>query len=272
MDKYLELLGYDETQLAYFLSKDFETGGRDPETPHAVAKTLSLSLKQIEERQPLAFELLLLMSLLDRQNIPLLILQGYCFGVRESAETLTEIQLIEGIGILKAFSFISETTDENYDMHRLVQVITRGWLMAQGSMARFASHASSALVAVFIHHRRFVADASNHGDELCRYRRFFSHSRAVIEISELPTEEYPPITANLKYWENIHQLFAEMSRGISIVRRDFPPGICLDSNSTKALASLLKHFYTVGLVLGGIDRFSTLHSKKLEIDVDYHAM
>ena len=199
VDKYLELLGNDEAQLSYFLNKDFETSGRDSETPRAVAKALSLSLQQIENRRPIAFELLSLMSMLDRQDIPQLVLRSYYVQRRELTGDLTEIQLVEGIGVLKAFFFVSETTNGSYDMHRLVQIVTRDWLEARGGKARFACEALNVMIHILPEGRYTLQSDLNPGGLPFGYQTLLSHCRAVLKASEVSSEQHSLVRAELEH-------------------------------------------------------------------------
>ncbi|KAI9148687.1 Enniatin synthetase [Paramyrothecium foliicola] len=136
VSQYLDLLGENDQNTVQLLSKEFETVGRDSETPRAVAQTWILSFQKIEQQHALASELLSFMSLLDRQGIPAEFLSHYV-EQRESEESLGDIELTEALGALKAFSFITEDKNGSYDMHRLVQLVTRKWLTSSGTVDRF---------------------------------------------------------------------------------------------------------------------------------------
>ncbi|KAM0443810.1 hypothetical protein ACHAO4_010369, partial [Trichoderma viride] len=77
---------------------------------------------QIEQQNILASELLSFMSLLDRQDIPARFISHYAERARNGV-LRGEIELTEALGILKAFSFITETSG-SFDTHRLVQLVT----------------------------------------------------------------------------------------------------------------------------------------------------
>ncbi|KAK4233048.1 P-loop containing nucleoside triphosphate hydrolase protein, partial [Achaetomium macrosporum] len=124
ISRYLELLDKSDQDLVDLLSKDFETVGRDSETPRAVAETWILSFDQIQRQNSFAGELLSLMGLLDRHTIPLVFLSSYSKQQSEQ-QARGEVQLTEALGILKAFSFVAEEKDHGLDMHRLVQLVTR---------------------------------------------------------------------------------------------------------------------------------------------------
>ena len=74
---YLQLLDRSDQDLVELLSEEFETVGRDSETPRAVTATWILSFEQIKRQNGLAGELLSLMSFFDRQAIPSEFLSHY---------------------------------------------------------------------------------------------------------------------------------------------------------------------------------------------------
>ncbi|KAK0639519.1 hypothetical protein B0T16DRAFT_497593 [Cercophora newfieldiana] len=148
---YLGLLDRGDQHEINLLSEDFETIGRDSETPRTVAETWILSFEQIKGQNALASELLSLMSLLDRQGIPLKFLTVYCKNQDEQLdrEPTGDIQLTKALGILKAFSFIIEDNNGQFNMHRLVQLVTRKWLSKRGDMNSFVEQALIAVSECF---------------------------------------------------------------------------------------------------------------------------
>lgn len=139
---YVQLLDKGDNDLVDQLSESFEPVGRDSETPHAVTAAWILSFRQIELTQPLASDTLCFLSLMHRQAIPQTFIEEY-YQQRnlELAQSSTSAGLIKALGILKAFSFISEGLDKHMDMHRLVQLVTRKWLISSGRMAEFVERA-----------------------------------------------------------------------------------------------------------------------------------
>ncbi|KAB5515127.1 hypothetical protein GE09DRAFT_980228, partial [Coniochaeta sp. 2T2.1] len=139
---YLRLLSQSDQQLVDLLSEEFETVGRDSETSRAVTETWILSFEQIQRQNVFAAELLSLMSLFDRQAIPLAFLSHYS-EQQQDQEPRGRVQLTKALGVLKAFSFVTEDKGEGFDMHRLVQLVTRKWLANKGTMHHFATQAIS---------------------------------------------------------------------------------------------------------------------------------
>ncbi|KAJ9131272.1 Kinesin light chain [Coniochaeta hoffmannii] len=142
VSEYLRLLGQSDQQLVDLLSEEFETVGRDSETSRAVTATWILSFEQIQRRDGFAGEVLSLMSLFDRQAIPLAFLSQYN-EQQQDQEPRSQVQLTKALGVLKAFCFVTEDKGHGFDMHRLVQLVTRKWLVNKGTMYHFATQAIS---------------------------------------------------------------------------------------------------------------------------------
>jgi len=147
--RYLHLLDQSDSTLVELLSEPFEAVGRDSSIPNAVTATWMVSFKQIREQYPNASDLLSLMSFFDRQGIPKAFLShwtapkdGQDRVPRGEDHAMGILELEKALGVLKGFSFVSEgTTDENLNMHRLVQLVMRKWLIRQGTSGAWAGQA-----------------------------------------------------------------------------------------------------------------------------------
>lgn len=140
--KYLQLLKTSDRTFISLLSEDFDTVGKHPEAIRAVAETWIISFEQIQRQSAMAAALLSLMSLFDRQAVAAEFLKAY---LTRRSDDWSDLELAEALGRLKAFSLIIETKDDTFDMHRLVQLVTRKWLREGGTMNKFAGHALLAL-------------------------------------------------------------------------------------------------------------------------------
>ncbi|CAM1505177.1 Fc.00g108140.m01.CDS01 [Cosmosporella sp. VM-42] len=168
---YIQLLEESDLAIANRLSEPFEAVGRDSDTPHALALTWIISFEQIEQRHAVASEVLSLISFFDRQDIPKDFVVAYLHktlpqGSEEQAE------LTKALGTLKAFLFISEGGDRSVDMHRLVQLVTRKWLLGKGRVAEFSRHALSILSVAYPFGRFENRD-------VCR--KYLPHANAVLK-------------------------------------------------------------------------------------------
>ncbi|KAF2475988.1 uncharacterized protein BDR25DRAFT_278738 [Lindgomyces ingoldianus] len=156
--KYIKLLDHGDHSLVELLSQPFEEEGRDSSVPNAVTATWIVSFNQIDQQYPYAGNLLSLMSFFDRQGIPKLLLtyhqdkgqnqqdyQQEQLGGQEAA-----VELEKALGVLKAFSFISESeVEDNLNMHRLTQLVMRKWLISEGKAQKWGGIALCNLSALF---------------------------------------------------------------------------------------------------------------------------
>ncbi|KAK3984461.1 kinesin light chain [Cladorrhinum sp. PSN332] len=154
VERYLKLLEKDDRNLAELLEKEFTSEGRDRTASCAVAKTWIISFERIQSQDPFAGELLSLMSFFDRQAIPQEFLHNYN-NQQEDQEPRGDVQFGGSLGLLKAFSFITEQKDETLTMHRLVQLVTRRWLDQNKSTPRFVEQAIRALAKAYPHGNKF---------------------------------------------------------------------------------------------------------------------
>ncbi|KAG7130835.1 hypothetical protein HYQ46_009817 [Verticillium longisporum] len=102
IDQYLKLLDESDHSLVDLLSQEFETVGRDSETPRAVAATWMLSFQQINRQDELAGQLLSVMSFFDCQGIPMAFLSHYSEQERNGGPK-SVMQLTKSLGVLKSF-------------------------------------------------------------------------------------------------------------------------------------------------------------------------
>ncbi|KAK4068242.1 uncharacterized protein Triagg1_7485 [Trichoderma aggressivum f. europaeum] len=176
--KYLQLLRNSDMDIMHLLSREFETVGRKTEAPQAVAQTWMLSFQQIEQQHVLASELLSFMSMLDRQDIPAEFLSHYGEQAK-GAVPRGEIELTEALGILKAFSFVTENSG-NFDMHRLVQLVTRKWLTSRGTIHRFGTEALMTVSKMYPFGKY---------ETRTKCAAYLSHANAVLQLNGLQSRD-----------------------------------------------------------------------------------
>lgn len=179
VSEYLELLNGSENDVVELLSEEFEVGGRDSDTPRPVAQTWMLSFQQIKRRYPFAGELLSLMSWFDRQAIPLEFLEFYGEG-KKRAESNIRMQLVKALGVLKAFCFVRAELGGNYNMHRLVQLVTRTWLTREGTVTVFAREALLA-VSEFYPYGAF--------EDIATCTAYLAHATSALRAPMVESEE-----------------------------------------------------------------------------------
>ncbi|KPM39165.1 hypothetical protein AK830_g7399 [Neonectria ditissima] len=111
------------------LCKPCEAVGQDSKTPHSFTATWILSFKQVKKRNPMASDILALLSLLSLQAVPMEFVSYFCDLVQfRWKERVNNIAVQKAISDLKDFSFVTEETDQGLTMHRLVQLAMRKWL------------------------------------------------------------------------------------------------------------------------------------------------
>ncbi|KAF4451369.1 hypothetical protein F53441_5635 [Fusarium austroafricanum] len=188
--EYLELLDGNENIAVELLNEEFETVGRDPDTPRAVAQTWMLSFQQIERQYPFASEILSLMSLFNRQSIPLLFLEFYSEVEKKLEKSDIKMQLVKALGVLKSFCFVRAERGGDHNMHRLVQLATRTWLVRKGNMAEFSRHAMLA-----------VSDFYPYGEfeETQTCTAYLAHAYSVLAMQRIESEEDRLVRASLLY-------------------------------------------------------------------------
>jgi hypothetical protein len=141
--QYLDLYRQSDSNRTRLLGHQFSDHGRQLNSLESVAKTWSISFEWIRKENPRAADLLSLMSFLDRQAIPIDLLQY------EDEDTF---DFDEAAGVLQAFSLIqSDDAGQTFDMHRLVQLATRWWLTDDkgGAEEKWASEALRQLALKF---------------------------------------------------------------------------------------------------------------------------
>ncbi|KAK1539300.1 uncharacterized protein CCOS01_00614 [Colletotrichum costaricense] len=195
INDYVQILDKSDSSLVRQLSEPFASIGRDSKTPHALTATWLISFRQIEQRYPLAGNLLSFMSMFDRQAIPKDFLTDYCYeqlrnksdsvvdvdspfegdsGIGSDhwsdsatagagsdagsdsgsdsgseADSETTLEVTNALGILQAFSFISQASNDTYDMHRLVHLVTRKRLLQVSKVQSFSSEALKMMARAF---------------------------------------------------------------------------------------------------------------------------
>jgi len=118
--EYLQQYHHNDSSKIALLGHKFVAHGRESRNWESVMTTWSISFQHIQNENPLAADLLSLMSFFDRQGIPRTLLP---------IEDYSLVEFNEAIGILEAFSLIeSMHNHRSYDVHRLVQLATRTWV------------------------------------------------------------------------------------------------------------------------------------------------
>lgn len=133
VDRYLEMYETSDTNKVQLLSRDFEDDTRDSELKNPIATTWTVTFEYLKEHRPLAANTLCMMSLFDTQAIPETFLSDTERGNPALADNV-ELAL----STLQAYSLISSkdasaarpgSLGRLFDLHRLVRLSTRNWLI-----------------------------------------------------------------------------------------------------------------------------------------------
>ncbi len=139
--QYLALPTENDAGLRDLLSDDQYDLRRGFDSINSVIRTWKLSFDQIQHKYAVAAQLLSVMALLNRQDIPRDLLR---------AHTENQQQLTSALGVLQAFSLIkAERGADTYSMHRLVQFVTCVWQEMQGLKSQNQGQALNLVLAKF---------------------------------------------------------------------------------------------------------------------------
>jgi nucleoside phosphorylase/tetratricopeptide (TPR) repeat protein len=119
LSEYTKLLQEQEPDVIELLSEDFGDEGRYRNIQNPVATTWLISFQQIQRLNQTAADYLSFMACINPRDIPQSLLP----------EAISKKEGVDAIGLLKAFSFVSEQAgDHSLSLHRLVHLSTRNWM------------------------------------------------------------------------------------------------------------------------------------------------
>ncbi|KAH0565003.1 hypothetical protein GP486_001601 [Trichoglossum hirsutum] len=138
---YLELFRESEANQVRLLGKKvLEDLRRDHSIRHAVIATLQISFTQIQKTEQSAADLLALMSMFDRQGVPISLLQN----------NTSQLDFDDALAPLLSFSLVrAEIGKQSLEMHRLVQLSMKSWLKADEQLNKWIKESIKVLTAAF---------------------------------------------------------------------------------------------------------------------------
>ena len=144
---YLEELRKNDKKRAYLLSKAAADLRRDEYASNSVITTWQISFDNIRREKPSAAELLSFMSLFNPQGIPEFMLRYYIST--ETDEDQKE-EFEDDIDFLRSYSLVAVNTSGNvFDIHPLVQFVTRVWLRSFSDESKWRQKLLEALSKEF---------------------------------------------------------------------------------------------------------------------------
>ncbi|KAE8397202.1 purine and uridine phosphorylase [Aspergillus pseudonomiae] len=140
LSDYMILLQDQEPDVIELLSEDFGDERRYKDTQNPVALTWFISFQQIQRSNELAADYLSFMACISPRGIPQSLLP----------QPISTKRRIDAIGLLKAFSFISEDGGDHFlNIHRLVHFATRNWMRKSQQFSRHILKAADRLSEAF---------------------------------------------------------------------------------------------------------------------------
>ena len=168
---YLQMYRGSDSSKIKLLSQNFEDDERDPDSKNPVAVTWAISFDQIRKNNPLAAELLSLMSVLDRQGVPKSLL----------SPDKEEVELEKALGTLKAFSLITpDEKSQAFTIHRLVYLATRNWLRINEELDSWTGK------AVVLLSELFPEETYENPETRMKY---LPHAQTILNSDKLPASE-----------------------------------------------------------------------------------
>ena len=138
--EYLALLRSTEQNIVSLLSREFRDDTRYKNLKNSVAATWLVSFDQIRRSDSIAADLLSFLSCIEHKAIPRSILPS----------TEPEERIVHAIGSLRAYAFVSRREDsDRYDMHRLVYLATKVWLVKHGAGEALNEKVATRLAEIF---------------------------------------------------------------------------------------------------------------------------
>ncbi|XRM46413.1 hypothetical protein ABZX51_009448 [Aspergillus tubingensis] len=140
LSDYLQLLQDQEPHVVELLSEDFGDEMRYKDIQNPVALTWFISFQQIQESNNLAADYLSFLACINPRDIPQSLLP----------QPVSNKSKIDALGLLKAFSFISEGSgDGSLNLHQLVHLATRNWMRKNQQFRLYILKTADRLSEVF---------------------------------------------------------------------------------------------------------------------------
>ncbi|SPO02000.1 uncharacterized protein DNG_04673 [Cephalotrichum gorgonifer] len=168
--EYLDLCASSEQGQIGVLEEEYIDHHRYKDMANAIAMTWLISFRQISVDNRLAANYLRRMCFFAEKDIPLALLPP-------TTPPTTKKQLLEAIGTLKAYAFLTKRKrSDSYDIHRLVQIAVRNWLKENGERRPWSTAALRSIARVF--------PSPEHTNKEV-WRRYLPHAQSVLQLQEV---------------------------------------------------------------------------------------
>ncbi|SCO92473.1 uncharacterized protein FRV6_16601 [Fusarium oxysporum] len=169
--KYLSHCQSSDKTVIKLLGRNVEDRNRYQAIENPVATTWLISFEHISRDIPLAADYLKFMCFLAEKDIPLSLLPP----------ADNEIDADEAMGTLEAYAFITQRDgSRSFDIHRLVRLAVRNWLMEKGEWAACIRTVIQRLAEAFS-----FPEHENRGV----WMQYLPHAQTALESRKFPTDE-----------------------------------------------------------------------------------
>ncbi|KAF2823384.1 HET-domain-containing protein [Ophiobolus disseminans] len=177
LSDYIAQYRRSEQDAVELLSEEFQDQGRYRDTRNSIATTWFLSFEEIQKQDSIAAEYLSFMACVANNDIPVSMLP----------EHHTKTEQVKAINTLKAYAFIAEQRNQKeaqdsaqkiekmFNMHPLVHLSIRGWLVAHNQWDLWKERAVSRLLAII----PYKDEATTH----CA--TYLPHAQHVVKLPEI---------------------------------------------------------------------------------------
>jgi hypothetical protein len=239
---YLEIYRSSDKDKIELLSEDFDDDYRDEEIRNPIATTWSVSFDYIQNRDPLAAEILSVMSMLDPQAIP----ESLVYNEKN------KLKFSKAMGTLQAFSLITSRLDgpvwegrrdKSFDLHRLVRLATRSWLTHNGQLERYTARALGIMAERFVHSDR---------DTRPKWAAYLPHAAVLFQSDHLAEIENQ-LESDVSHEKN------QKTGAVSHV----PEGIICPICAGNLLAIISRCRYTIGNPTASLENAEKVYTLRL---------
>lgn len=162
---------------------------RDPGSTDSIILAWQISFEHIRKSRKTAADLLVQMSLCDRNSIPTLLIGT----PTQRKDYSAVVEFDQDLDTLLGFLFITKSPDgKSFAMHRLVQLATRRWSLARGDMGAQVDR----FLANFV---ESIPDVN--WDTLKAWDEIYPHARSVIDLKLY-------VSSSSKKWRSIMNIAA----------------------------------------------------------------
>ncbi|HET8845158.1 MAG TPA: FxSxx-COOH system tetratricopeptide repeat protein, partial [Ktedonobacteraceae bacterium] len=173
LSEYLQLF----EQRQYRLLEEHEPSS---DHPHSVSRTFSLAFQQVEQRHPLAADLLMICAFLAPEAIPeqFFLQCAPLLGPTFASLQVDPLTLDSALRVLRSYSLLQrQASTRTLHMHRLVQIVLRGRLTEQEQF----TWAQRVLIAM---EHLFPAEAETQADYLSLGEQLLPHAQICLSLVE----------------------------------------------------------------------------------------